>query len=268
MTMPRETILFWVLAAALVAVGLAFILAPLLRRRDAEDTGGKARRPLALLLTALVPAAAIGLYVFLSRMEPPRPAAEPVPGASAEATPAVSPSEATVAAPLPGAPGDVRTAAVFLRRQQRQQHDRLHGGAGALAHRHLGLHRAPRALRRMRGQGHLPQSRLACRQARPGGRRSALGGRCGRCDTRQHDQQHCAQGAPQARQRHTRRARGCGPGSFFKHWNHQAPIFKALPACAAIRRRERAKTHPRTHPPSLPFGSNALHARQKPPSRN
>ena len=23
-----------------------------------------------------------------------------------------------------------------------------------------------------------------------------------------------------------------------------------------------------THPPSLPFGSNALHARQKPPSRN
>ncbi len=104
MTMPRETILFWVLAAALVAVGLAFILAPLLRRRDAEDTGGKARRPLALLLTALVPAAAIGLYVFLSRMEPPRPAAEPVPGASAEATPAVSPSEATVAAPLPGAP--------------------------------------------------------------------------------------------------------------------------------------------------------------------
>ena len=104
MTMPRETILFWVLAAALVVVGLAFILAPLLRRRDAAEAGGTARGRLALLLAVLVPAAAIGLYVFLSRVEPPRPAAEPAVGASAEATAAVSPGEATAAAPVPGTP--------------------------------------------------------------------------------------------------------------------------------------------------------------------
>ena len=104
MTMPRETILFWVLAAALVAVGLAFILAPLLRRGDATEAGGTARGPLALLLAILVPVAAIGLYVYLSRVEPPRPAAEPALGASAEATAAVSPGLATAAAPVPGTP--------------------------------------------------------------------------------------------------------------------------------------------------------------------
>lgn len=104
MTMPRETILFWVLAAALVVVGLAFILAPLLRRGDATEAGGTARGPLALLLAILVPVAAIGLYVYLSRVEPPRPAAEPALGASAEATAAVSPGLATAAAPVPGTP--------------------------------------------------------------------------------------------------------------------------------------------------------------------
>lgn len=99
MTMPRETILFWVLAAALVVVGLAFILVPLLRRGDAAEAGGTARGPLALLLAILVPVAAIGLYVYLSRVESPRPVAEPALGTSAEAPAEVSPGEATGTAP-------------------------------------------------------------------------------------------------------------------------------------------------------------------------
>ena len=99
MTMPRETILFWVLAATLVVVGLAFILAPLLRRGDGAEARGTARGPLVVLLAILVPVAAIGLYVYLSRVEPPRPAAEPALDVGIQGTVAVSPGEATGVAP-------------------------------------------------------------------------------------------------------------------------------------------------------------------------
>nr|MCU0842997.1 tetratricopeptide repeat protein [Thiobacillaceae bacterium] len=62
MTLPQDTPLFWTLVAALAAVGLAFVLFPLLRRRSAE---GGSRRLLAVLLAVTLPTLALGLYLAL-----------------------------------------------------------------------------------------------------------------------------------------------------------------------------------------------------------
>lgn len=82
MTLPQDTTLFWTLAAVLAAVGLAFVLLPLLRPASAE--GGARRRTLAVLLAVTLPALAIGLYLRLGQPETLQATAEGPAAAPAE----------------------------------------------------------------------------------------------------------------------------------------------------------------------------------------